>query len=353
MNACFIGTKDPRWTEFLEQVPHDFYHLPTYLDLSARCEGGEPLAFYAEDGPRRMLAPLLKNRLPQDLGANDRWYDATTPYGYACPLVTPACDPACLERFLRAFAELGRRHGLVSAFFRLHPLFPLPSDALASVGRLVMHGQTVYLDLSLSREELWRQTRSRYRTDFHKLERLGFVPVMDDWTRYGRFVSIYTETMHRLGAGDFYFFNDDYFRGCREVADGALHLCSVLAPGGEVAAAATFTAVGGIVQYHLSGTADQFCRFAPNKLMLDFVRWWAKDRGFRWFHLGGGFGGVKESLFHFKAGFSKLAADFHTYRLVLDAEKYEHLTGKRRQQGRPAEPPPDFFPEYRGVARAA
>ena len=153
--------------------------------------------------------------------------------------------------------------------------------------------------------------------------------------------------MRRLDASPFYFFDDDYFRGCRRLAGNGMHLCSVLSPSGEVAAAGLFTAAGRIVQYHLSGTAATYSRLAPDKLMLDAVRWWAKDQGFARFHLGGGVGGVSQSLFHFKAGFSDLRAEFHTWRLVFDAAKHERLVSLWRRRRPDMEPAADYFPEYR------
>ena len=47
-----------------------------------------------------------------------------------------------------------------------------------------------------------------------------------------------------------------------------------------------------------------FQRERPTKLMLHFVRTWAKDRGLRRLRLGGGVGGKEDSLYRFKAGFS-------------------------------------------------
>jgi hypothetical protein len=49
INCAFIGPADPGWSALLERVRHDVYHLPEYVALSAGWEGGEPLAFFAED----------------------------------------------------------------------------------------------------------------------------------------------------------------------------------------------------------------------------------------------------------------------------------------------------------------
>ena len=56
--------------------------------------------------------------------------------------------------------------------------------------------------------------------------------------------------------------------------------------------------------------------------MFDWMRFWAKQRGNEVFHLGGGVGSAKDSLYHFKAGFSKQRHNFLTLSLITDKEFY-------------------------------
>jgi hypothetical protein len=77
--------------------------------------------------------------------------------------------------------------------------------------------------------------------------------------------------------------------------------------------------------------------------MFDFVRRWSKERGNRVFHLGGGSGSREDSLFHFKAGFSPLRAEFQSVRVIFDQERYQALA--LRAQGIPSAT--DYFPAYR------
>jgi hypothetical protein len=59
MKAEVLGVDDPRWRSFLGGVRHDFYHLPAYVSLSARDEGGEPGAVLVADNAQTMLLPLI------------------------------------------------------------------------------------------------------------------------------------------------------------------------------------------------------------------------------------------------------------------------------------------------------
>ena len=157
--------------------------------------------------------------------------------------------------------------------------------------------------------------------------------------------------MKRLSASGFYLFPDDYFENLCSILEDRIHLCTVLSPEGEASAGGLFTAVNGIVQYHLSGTSDKHLKHSPSKLASDAIRRWAKENGNRICHFGGGLGGRTDSLFQFKAGFSKSRADFYTYRMILNESKYAVLTRLWREQQRYAEDhDTDFFPEYRKCA---
>jgi len=344
INANLIEPGDARWRGFLDRVPHDAYHLPQYVVCAARHEGGTPAAFYAEARGCEFLAPLLIRPLPACLDAPVDWRDAASPYGYPGPLASDPGDRDGVTQFLRAFRDVGWAHGIISAFFRLHPLLALPPEALATCGRVRQDGQVVVMDLSRPPEELWSQLRPNHRSGINKLARAGFTAVMDDWDRYGDFVRLYRRTMERVTAADFYFFSDAYFDDLRCALGDRLHLCSIVAPQGEVAAAALFFATGDIVQYHLGATADAFLSHAPSKLIFDFVRRWGAAEGRKVLNLGGGVGGQADCLFHFKAGFSPLRAEFATFRMILDEARYQMLIGRSPGVAAAAS---GYFPAYR------
>ena len=348
MNAGFIEPDNPKWSELLTRIPHDVYHLPGYVKCAARHEGGRAMAFYAEQDDWAFLVPLLIRDLPVGLNAPSDWRDATTPYGYPAPVMTDAGDLELFDNALRLFRQLGGEQGIITAFFRLHPLLPAPLDALSKYGALVNHGQTVLIDLASSPEEIGKQMRYDQRISVRKLTRSGFKVKMDDWSYYQEFIDIYHMTMKRLEASEYYLFSDSYFADLRSSLGHNLHLCVVLSPTREVAAAGLFTTTDGIVQYHLSGTSLEYLHQSPTKLLLAFVSHWAKEEGNRLFHLGGGLGGRSDSLFQFKAGFSKLRANFFTYRIVLDTDRHATLDRLWREHcGNKGEDTSDFFPSYR------
>ena len=312
MRVELLDVHAPRWHDTVARLRHDFYHLPSYVALAAEYDGGEPTAAYAEEGDQRLLVPLVLRR---GVGG---MLDATSPYGYPGPLVSGSAS--FVRRAWRAIRDRLRSERFVSAFLRLHPL--LNPDVPEEAGVVVEHGETVSVDLTLPREELWRQTMSGHRNEINRAVRAGHRAYFDEgWEHLATFSQLYRATMQRHGATGHYLFSDRYFGQLREALGDRLRLC-VVDVGGAVAAAGLFAETDGIVQYHLSASDSAFSQHRPTKLMLHFVRDWAKDRGNRRMHLGGGVGGRQDALFRFKAGFSHARHPFRTLRMVLDEAAY-------------------------------
>ncbi len=154
-----------------------------------------------------------------------------------------------------------------------------------------------------------------------------------------------------MDAGDYYNFPTTYFNNLKRALGDRLHLCTVHSPTGEPASAGLFTRHNGIVQFHLSGSARQHRHLSPSKLMLFDMIMWAKSRGDRVVHLGGGVGSQKDSLFDFKAGFSNSRSHFETIRIVTDERRYSYCAElDEKNSGMSAGDA--FFPGYRSSLHA-
>jgi hypothetical protein len=350
MIAQFIDHHDARWKEFLKGTKHDFYHLPEYAELAAAEEGAIPMAFYAEERSAACLIPLLLRPIPAMLNAPGDWCDGVSPYG--TPGILLSSSQEGLHSFLDAFCYTARARGIVTAFVRLHPLFPLAQGTLEKFGRVIRHGQTVHMNLSESKEHIWQQVSTNHQRNLNRLIRSGFHSSLDDWDRFQDFIAVYHSTMQRVEADGTYFFSAKYFEDLRAKLGNRLHLVCVLTSTNELAAAGLLIVTAGIAQYHLGGTAAQYLPISPSKLMLDFMWRWAQEQSCYAFHLGGGVGGVEDSLFHFKAGFSPARGQFYTYRVVVDESKnatlHQAAKSMRRVCGLESS---DFFPGYRHVGK--
>ena len=340
MRCDWIAPESDRWLDFLSANPHDFYHLPEYVRMAARVEGGTAGAMIVGDARGAFLVPLILR--PIEAGR----VDAISPYGYPTPLWSQGADETFVRAALQAFMAALRDLQVVSAFVRLHPLLTIHLDLLSSHGQVVAGGETVVINLRSTAEEMWRATRENHRRTIRRAEKSGFVARVDgSWERLAGFVDAYTQTMRRVEATGYYFFSDQYYTDLRHALGERIHLLLV-EHSGDVAAAALFTECSGIVQYHLGGTDDRFLAAAPMKLLFHFARTWFAARGNALMHLGGGLGSREDSLFHFKAGFSDDRARFHSWRLVPLPDAYDDLVQQWTRRSARA-PTGAFFPAYR------
>jgi hypothetical protein len=337
MTASLLEPTARQWKEALQHLPHDMYHEPEYVVLDAQLYGGTPTALhYAEDG-RHLLMPLIVRAVP---GSDLR--DALSPYGYPGPIGNG--DTAFWERACAAMIRTLRTEGIVTAFVRMHPLLDAPLPALRRFGALVRHGETVSMDLTVSHEEMWRQTRSDHRNHINRARRDGTRIVFDDWDRLGEWVDVYHDNMRRVGATSYYFFTREHLAAMHDAVGDRMHLAVAL-EGDEVVGGNTFFSHDGIATGYVSSTRRAPRRYA-DELLYDEVRRWCKSRGDTVFHLGGGKGGSNDSLFSYKAGFSPSRHPFHTWRVVADPDAYRLLVAGRR----PGADPDDLsatFPPYR------
>lgn len=349
MKMTFLTPRDEAWDAFLAEVPHDFYHKSSYARLSSEFDGGEAEAVLLTDGLRYFFLPYVVRTLSSIawLGAGaSGLFDITSPYGYPGPLCSAGDNNFASAAAAEWFNAL-RTRGAVSGFLRLHPLLPAPLEELAKCGSVVERGRTVSIDLSLSAEEMWGQTRADHRRNISKSKRSGLTAAMEDFgANIETFMRLYYETMDRAKASRYYYFPAEYFHSLKACLQDNLALCLVRDAAGEVLGGGLFTLCQGIIQYHLSGTFEAAIPLRPAKLMLDFVRTWAKEDGNRVLHLGGGLGAKEDFLFEFKCGFSTVRHPFHTWQVVFDPDQYHRLAQQRSSQPN-AEVDPEFFPLYR------
>lgn len=351
--AALIGPDDGRWVEALTHVTHEFYHEPRYVTLEAERQDGQPCALWFRDGGRVFLVPLILQPLPgwarEQLGMD--LADATSPYGYPGPLVCCELESrsAFISAAVNAVAKILRARGVVCAFVRLSPMLN-HADDYSSHGEVVEHGPTYWIDLTATWDDVRGQMRRRFQGYVRAAARAGVAARFDnDWQHIDRFVELYHQTMDRVGAARSYYFDKGYFLALREALGGRLKLC-VAEYGVTTAAAGLFAESAGIVQYLFSGGDVAAGHPHATKVMMAFVRDWAKSAGHRAFFLGGGYGGREDSLSQFKRGFSRSTSPFRSWRLVFDDDVYERVVrAAAERSGESAEGSGGFFPAYRWI----
>ena len=355
MDLQVIDSSNPLWLETLQKLRHDIYHIPEYVYLESRRTKTTPEAFLIVDGDKILFVPYLLRECNDVLAQEStpqETFDVVSPYGYPGILLSEAAasTPGFPDFAMNELKCVLKNKGVCSAFFRLHPILNHNFNEIFEPGTFTANGETVSVDLKLSESQLWAHTRKGHQSTINKAKRVGFITKIVPFGQYiNEFISIYEETMNRVGAGKSYYFDYDYFAELSKLGE-KLHLC-IVELDQQVICASLFFECCGIVQAHLGGTRTNFLNQSPFNLLLDYVRFWAKERGNEFLHLGGGVGGsTEDSLYTFKAGFSRQRHNFLTLRLIIDEKKYRHLVELRAKSlNTQAEEllQSHFFPAYR------
>jgi len=360
LGVRLLRPEDPAWDGCLLNVPRSVFHSAGYHIYTRGLGAGEPYLAIVGDSRRGLAWPYLLRRVAPVPGLE--WTDATdvhSAYGYPGPLawgVVPG-EPF-LEHAIRLIFETWRSQGAVSAFTRFNPLLENASLLRNVVRRsddgttgrgVITGGPTVSVDLTLPPTAI----RAAYGRDLARqievARRGGLRTEPDaDMALLPTFADLYHQNMARLGATDAYYFDLDDFQRLATVLPGKVHLLVTSMGDTAVAAAGLFLEFGGVVEWHLVGSSDAYRRLSPSKVLVDDAIDWARDRGNRIMHMGGGHGGHEDSLLWFKSRFSATRHIFQTGRWVLEPHLYGKLVDARRAAiSGPVTLDPEFFPIYR------
>lgn len=353
MKIQVIDLQNPLWSQTLQKLRHDIYHLPEYVCIESIRTKTAPEAFLIVDGEKIFFVPYLLRKCSDIIeeSTTPEIFDIVSPNGYSGMLLSEAAvsAPGFPDFAMNELKRVLKAKGVCSAFFRLHPILSHNFNKVFKSGTFTIDGETVSVDLNLSEPQLWAHTRKGHQSTINKCKRLGFNVRIVPFKQYiNEFIAIYEETMNRVEARESYYFEYDYFVHLSKLNE-KIHL-GIVELEEQVVCASLFFECCGIVQAHLGGTRTEFLTMSPFNLLLDYVRFWAKERGNEFLHLGGGVGGSKDSLYTFKSGFSRQRHNLLTSRLITDEKKYRHLVelhAKSLDTNMEELLTANFFPAYR------
>ena len=335
------------WGAVLGRVPHDVFHTPEYHGLPGFGQVGQPRAFHYQEGDRDFLWPYLLTPIADAPG----YHDATSAYGYPGPIGSP--DPEFLARAWSALQDHWKFQQVVSAFTRFNPLlanFNLLAEIPAAAAGVREFGNTVSIDLTLSEEVHLQHYHKNLRQAIRKAREIGLATIEDlDWTHADDFIAVYQDTMARCGSRPEYLIDRNWVNRFRQALGPAARLF-VTKLGNSVAASMIVIAYNQVVHSHLIGSAPEYAAMSPSKVMLDDLRNWGSQNGFRSMHLGGGLGGREDALFQFKRRFSPLTHSFRTGSWILNEPIYRELEAQNHAKLAVLGIQPEqisYFPSYR------
>ena len=137
-----------------------------------------------------------------------------------------------------------------------------------------------------------------------KAEKNGLIYRADyEFESMEEFKRLYTNTMHRLNAEDFYLFDDKYYDSIKREFHDRVFIGAV-EYNNTIISSALFMICGNYGHYHLSGSNREYSGLGANNYLLWNTILELKKHNVNWFHLGGGSDSDPDnSLLKFKKSF--------------------------------------------------
>ncbi|MCK0156860.1 aminoacyltransferase [Cellulophaga sp. F20128] len=337
-----IITKKEEWDGVLSEVDmFDFYHSYDYHKNCAK-ENEESVLFCYREDAIVIALPLLIRPIK-----DTSYFDATSVYGYGGPLSKNITAAVNVTVFYTELQQYLSKRNIIAVYSSLNSYIDNQKRILSGLGKIEKIGKIVNirLDQSISEQEAsFSKTTRRYTNRNKKIFYSRFGNTQKD---VDVFIALYYKTMNRLEASEGYFFKEEYFYKLMESnAYTAEVIFAITKDTHQIASAVLFVKTNNtIIQYHLSGTLEEYKHLSPIRFLLNEIRIQGTNDGYTYFNLGGGFGGKQDSLFDFKASFSNDYQKFKVWKYIVNPKIYNALT--RENTNITARTKTKFFPLYR------
>ena len=114
---------------------------------------------------------------------------------------------------------------------------------------------------------------------------------------------------------------------------------------GGVVAASMMIFANGYLNFHLSGSLEEYNTLAPNNLILYEAAIWGCENGYKTFLLGGGLGSKDDTLLRYKKTFHRGDRNhFFIGKKIIRPDLYKELVDMSGLNESP------FFPQYRAFS---
>lgn len=313
---------------------YDIYHTYSYHNISKNNGEDSLVLLYAED----VLAwPLFAKKIPKTA-----YYDLSSAYGYPSPLFKE--DNTNQKKIIEESLEFFSKKNFISIFSRLHPI--ISQDLIDIECNFIQKkGEIVYVDLTHSLGTIFKNFRKNHQRDIKRLLRDNYkITITRSHEYIPKFIEIYNQSMKRLTAKTFYFFDVEYYQNLFKWSEQSPFFIFV-SKDEEIISGALFLLHSNYLHYHLGATNADYTKISPLKLIFYEAIKIGIEKEIKYLILGGGLGSVNDALFNFKLGFSPNVATNGFVKAVLNDMIYNELVAKN--QSKISLINNSFFPLYR------
>lgn len=322
---------------------YDVFYLNSYVRAFAEEGDAIPLLLYYKKNGKRAINVVMKRDIANDEHFKGKippntYYDLITPYGYGGFL----SDEDFAEELYSEFEIYCRTHGYVSEFVRFG-LFNGYEKIYG--GEIESRTHNVVRNLDCSLEDLKMNFEHKVRKNIKRAEKNGLEILVEQNTEHlEEFLCIYYGTMERADATDEFYFKKQFFE-ILSTMEGNFAYFYVLFQGKVISAELVLFGANYAYSY-LGGTDSAYFQLRPNDFLKYEIIKWLKNKGFKNFVLGGGYGS-DDGIFRYKKSFAPNGVvNFYIGKNIFDDAIYERLV-ELRKEGDKFDKESSFFPIYR------
>ena len=357
--SIVLTTADTDWDKYINNTKiSDIFYTSKYMRLFENFLKEKAYLYVFGNNEEFVAYPFFRRDvsvLPfYNLTGNGNqiWYDITSPWYYGGHLVHGGSDTntnLLYREFFKNFKIFCKNKNIICEVARLHP-FIGDYNRLKSFANIKKVGEVVYIDLNQSNEEIWRNMAKSNRNKIKKSLSNGVeVIAVDSKEALRPFFKIYIELMNTKQAKGFYKFPIDFFQELFELfKDNAELLVAKFE--NKIIAGLILMGERPFLHTYLSASDPDYLYLAPNNILKYYGALRAKENGFSYYVLGGGYR-PNDGLYKFKKSFSNTTIDYYIYYKIFNYKIYNDLCSKRSQydklQNMNNSADCFFFPEYR------
>jgi hypothetical protein len=322
------------WSVLLERLPidqQDIYYTPDYYELYEKNGYGKAMCFVFRKNDSIALYPFLMNSV-NDLGydLDVTYFDIQGAYGYN-GAVTLNDTISFKNEFDTIFKEFCADSNIIAEFTRFNPI--LNNHQFFDDQHIIKSNKDIIVDLKHTENDIWGNIYAHsVRKNVKKAIRSGLTvkhfsgnEISESWFR--QFITIYSNTLNRRSADDYYYFSDKYFSFLnKKLGNNILYFFTL--KNDDVISCELVTFKNYNAYSFLGGTLSEYFPYRPNDILKHEIIHYLKSIGVKYFCLGGG---AKEDdgIYKYKKSFSKDGeVNFYIGTKVHNQNIYDDVCGR-------------------------
>ena len=279
------------------------------------------------------------------------YYDFMSPYGYSGPIYNANVVDEDKTRFWKEVDKFYAERNVICEFIR----FDLNENHLLYTGDIVPTLLNIKGKL-IEKDEQWKKYEHKVRKNVKKAEKAELHSKIffekKESKQVEEFYEIYMHTLIRNDAKNDFYYSLDQFKNFVENNN----TCAIVLTykNTTVISAELILVSNSCIYSFLGGTLSNYFDLRPNDLLKHNIINWGRERGYKYFVLGGGYG-ADDGIFRYKKSFfPEDVVHYYTGRKVLNNSAYKELINycneERISRGLSEIGPEEgFFPLYRKI----